>query len=281
MGGTEHSWNNPSIGKYRKSKRISACKEEKQVSTASQPVQQRTNIAWIIIVASGVVAGLHIWKLAPALPVIQEQLGFSLLFAGTLLGVVQVAGMIGGLAVSLLSEVISQRRTLLLGLLLLVSGSALGGTSQDAYFLLETRIIEGAGVIMTTVMTPGAGSFARTVEGSEHGCRLVGGLHGHGDVHRSLQYCIGPAAHVMEHLVVDPGRNNTAAASTGVEVRGSRCPSGCLRNARSRAAHRHHLQIRTRLGQRPDLRLLHRSVDGCRGVPSHHLRRLRSLPRHR
>ncbi|WP_417372322.1 CynX/NimT family MFS transporter [Glutamicibacter protophormiae] len=116
---------------------------------------QRTNAAWIIIVASGVVAGLHIWKLAPALPVIQEQLGFSLLFAGTLLGVVQVAGMLGGLAVSLLSEVISQRRTLLLGLLLLIVGSALGGASQDAYVLLATRIIEGAGVIMTTVMGPG------------------------------------------------------------------------------------------------------------------------------
>lgn len=125
------------------------------MSTASQPVLQRTNIAWIIIVGSGVVAGLHIWKLAPALPVIQEQLGFSLLFAGTLLGVVQMAGMIGGLAVSLLSEVISQRRTLLLGLLLLVLGSTLGGASQDAYVLLTTRIIEGAGVIMTTVMGPG------------------------------------------------------------------------------------------------------------------------------
>jgi len=125
------------------------------VSGASQQVQQRSNIAWIIVVASGVVAGLHIWKLAPALPVIQEQLGFSLLFAGTLLGVVQVAGMLGGLAVSLLSEVISQRRTLLLGLLLLILGSALGGGSRDAYLLLATRIIEGAGVIMATVVGPG------------------------------------------------------------------------------------------------------------------------------
>ncbi|MFJ2618394.1 CynX/NimT family MFS transporter [Glutamicibacter sp. NPDC087344] len=125
------------------------------MSAATSYGQQRTNIAWIIIVLSGVVAGLHIWKLSPALPVIQEQLGFSLLFAGTLLGVVQVAGMVGGLAVSLLSEVISQRRTLVLGLLLLALGSALGGASQDAYVLLATRMLEGAGVIMTTVMGPG------------------------------------------------------------------------------------------------------------------------------
>ncbi|UUX58777.1 MFS transporter [Glutamicibacter halophytocola] len=117
--------------------------------------QQRTNIAWIIIVASGVVAGLHIWKLSPALGIIRDELGFSLFFSGVLLGVVQVAGMVGGLAVSLISEVISQRRTFLVGLLLLVIGSALGALSSNAFALLATRIIEGAGVIMATVMGPG------------------------------------------------------------------------------------------------------------------------------
>jgi len=117
--------------------------------------QQRTNIAWIIIVASGVVAGLHIWKLSPALGIIRDELGFSLFFSGVLLGVVQVAGMVGGLAVSLISEVISQRRTFLVGLLLLVIGSALGALSSNAFALLATRIIEGAGVIMVTVMGPG------------------------------------------------------------------------------------------------------------------------------
>lgn len=125
------------------------------MSAASQQAYPRTNAAWIIVVASGVVAGLHIWKLSPTLPVIQEQLGFSLLFAGTLLGVVQVAGMVGGLAISLLAEVISQRRTLLLGLVLLAVGSALGAFSPNAGVLLATRILEGAGVIMTTVMGPG------------------------------------------------------------------------------------------------------------------------------
>src|SRR5690606_36223719 len=99
-------------------------------------VDQRTNTAWIMIVATGVVAGLHIWKLSPALTVIQQEFGFSLIFSGVLLGVVQVAGMVGGLAVSLLSEVISQRRTLVLGLLLLVLGSALGALAPSAALLL-------------------------------------------------------------------------------------------------------------------------------------------------
>jgi len=120
-----------------------------------QRVVQRSNAAWILIVASGVVAALHIWKLPSALPVIQEQLGFSLIVSGVLLGVVQVAGMLGGLAVSLLSELISQRWTFLTGLMLLVLGSATGAFSQDASLLIATRIIEGVGVVMAAVMGPG------------------------------------------------------------------------------------------------------------------------------
>lgn len=109
---------------------VASLREGTKSMTARKPqAHQRTNAAWIIVVVSGVMAGLHIWKLAPALPIIQEQLGFSLIFAGTLLGVVQVAGMAGGLAVSLLAEVISQRRTLILGLILLTLGSVLGALS--------------------------------------------------------------------------------------------------------------------------------------------------------
>ena len=135
---------------------VASLREGTKSMTARKPqAHQRTNAAWIIVVVSGVMAGLHIWKLAPALPIIQEQLDYSLIFAGALLGVVQVAGMAGGLAVSLLAEVISQRRTLILGLILLTLGSVLGALSQNAAILLATRILEGAGVIMATVMGPG------------------------------------------------------------------------------------------------------------------------------
>ncbi|WP_431710451.1 CynX/NimT family MFS transporter [Glutamicibacter uratoxydans] len=116
---------------------------------------QRTNAARILIVASGVVAALHIWKLPSALPVIQEQLGFSLLVAGVLLGVVQVAGMLGGLLFSLLAELISARWTFITGLTLLIIGSSIGSLSQDATLLIASRILEGAGVVMSAVMGPG------------------------------------------------------------------------------------------------------------------------------
>lgn len=116
---------------------------------------QRTDSAWITTVFAGVMAALHIWKLPSAIPVLQDELQISLLLSGVLLGVVQVAGMVGGLAMSLLAEIFSQRKIMLLGLMLLVFGSILGSFSPSAGMLLGTRIIEGAGVIMCSVMGPG------------------------------------------------------------------------------------------------------------------------------
>ncbi|MGP5048841.1 MFS transporter [Glutamicibacter ardleyensis] len=121
----------------------------------SVDTHQRTDSAWIITVFAGVMAALHIWKLPAAIPVLQEELQISLFLSGVLLGVVQVAGMVGGLAMSLLAEIHSQRKIMLLGLILLVCGSILGSFSPSAGMLLGTRIIEGAGVIMCSVMGPG------------------------------------------------------------------------------------------------------------------------------
>ncbi|MFF5792404.1 CynX/NimT family MFS transporter [Paeniglutamicibacter sp. NPDC012692] len=126
--------------------------------TTTQTRLQKTrggNAAWITVVLAGVTAALHIWKLPAALPVIQESLGFSLLTAGVLLGIVQLAGMVGGLAVSLLAEVFGPRRTLILGLVFLGAGSALGALSTGAGLLLASRAIEGVGFIVATVVGPG------------------------------------------------------------------------------------------------------------------------------
>lgn len=47
------------------------------------------------VIAAGVVAALHVGKLPPALPVLKDVLGISLLQAGFLLSLVQLAGMPG------------------------------------------------------------------------------------------------------------------------------------------------------------------------------------------
>ncbi|MBK6016730.1 CynX/NimT family MFS transporter [Streptomyces sp. MBT53] len=114
-----------------------------------------TGGSWIVVVAAGVAAGLQVWKVPPALPYLRHELSLSLVQAGTLLGVVQLAGMLGGLAVSLLAELIGERRCLSGGLVLLFLGSASGGLAGSAAPLLASRAMEGAGFILVAVTGPG------------------------------------------------------------------------------------------------------------------------------
>nr|WSY49033.1 MFS transporter [Streptomyces sp. NBC_00886] len=114
-----------------------------------------TGGSWIVIVSAGVAAGLQVWKLPPALPFLRHDLSLSLVQAGTLLGIVQLAGMLGGLAVSLLAELIGERRCLSGGLVLLFLGSAGGGFAWSAAPLLASRAVEGAGFILVAVTGPG------------------------------------------------------------------------------------------------------------------------------
>ncbi|MCX4816195.1 MFS transporter [Streptomyces sp. NBC_01239] len=111
--------------------------------------------SWVVVVAAGVAAGLQVWKVPPAIPFLRHDLSLSLVQAGTLLGIVQLAGMLGGLAVSLLAELIGERRCLSGGLILLCVGSASGGFAWSAAPLLVSRAAEGAGFILVAVTGPG------------------------------------------------------------------------------------------------------------------------------
>ncbi|MEV7342217.1 MFS transporter [Streptomyces sp. NPDC093544] len=114
-----------------------------------------TGSSWIVIVAAGVAAGLQVWKLPPALPYLRHDLSLTLVQAGTLLGIIQLAGMLGGLAISLLAELIGERRCLSGGLILLFVGSAGGGFAWSAAPLLASRAVEGAGFMLVAVTGPG------------------------------------------------------------------------------------------------------------------------------
>lgn len=122
---------------------------------ASQTHPTGTGGSWIVVVSAGVAAGLQVWKLPPALPYLRHDLSLSLVQAGTLLGIVQLAGMLGGLAVSLLAELIGERRCLSGGLVLLFLGSVGGGFAWSAAPLLVSRAVEGAGFILVAVTGPG------------------------------------------------------------------------------------------------------------------------------
>ena len=108
-----------------------------------------------LIVLAGVSAALHVGKLPPALPALQQALGIGLVEAGFLLSLVQFAGMTLGVLVGLAADSIGPRRVMAAGLALLSLASIFGAASQSAAELLLLRAFEGLGFLLATLPAPG------------------------------------------------------------------------------------------------------------------------------
>ena len=108
----------------------------------------------ILVILAGVCAALHVGKLSPALPVLREALGVTLLQAGFLLSLVQFAGMALGLAVGLAADGLGLKRSMVVGLLVLFVASSLGGLARDANTLLILRAVEGFGFLLVSMPAP-------------------------------------------------------------------------------------------------------------------------------
>lgn len=111
--------------------------------------------AAFVVVAAAVAAALHIGKLPPALPVLERVLGITLLQAGFLLSLVQLAGMIFGLLTGLAVQRTGLKRSMIAGLLLLGTASALGASADSATGLLAMRALEGLGFLWVVLPGPG------------------------------------------------------------------------------------------------------------------------------
>ena len=104
---------------------------------------------------AGVAAALHVGKLPPAVLALQQALGLTLVEAGFLLSLVQLAGMSAGLAFGLLADRLGGRRSMLFGLGLLAVASTLGGTGHSAAWLMGWRAVEGCGFLLVVLPAPG------------------------------------------------------------------------------------------------------------------------------
>jgi MFS family permease len=74
-----------------------------------------------VIIIAGITAALYIGKLPPAFPVLRDSLQISLVQAGLLLSLVQLAGMVLGLAMGLLADGIGHKRSMVAGAFFLYS----------------------------------------------------------------------------------------------------------------------------------------------------------------
>jgi MFS transporter, CP family, cyanate transporter len=118
------------------------------------PVPRRFDPALLVILA-GVVAALHIGKLPPAIPVLREALGLTLVQAGFLLSLVQLAGMTLGVVFGVVADTLGGRRSMTLGLVLLAVVSALGGFAPGVAPLMILRAAEGFGFLLVVLPAPG------------------------------------------------------------------------------------------------------------------------------
>ncbi len=108
---------------------------------------------WIVILA-GVSAALHVGKLPPAIPALQAELGITLVQAGFLLSLVQLASMALGIVAGLMADGIGLRRSMVAGLVVLTLAGLAGGWAHSAGTLLALRAVEGVGVLLVTVPAP-------------------------------------------------------------------------------------------------------------------------------
>jgi len=118
------------------------------------PRARRADPALIVILA-GVVAALHIGKLPPAIPVLRDALGLTLVQAGFLLSLVQLAGMTLGVVFGVVADTLGSRRSMTLGLMLLAIVSGLGGLTQGVTPLMLLRAAEGFGFLLVVLPAPG------------------------------------------------------------------------------------------------------------------------------
>ena len=112
------------------------------------------DLPWALAIVSGISAGFHLWKVPPFVPLLRDEFGVSLADAGLLIGVVQLAGVIGGLAFGMLIEAIGVRRSLVIGLGVLSAASIAGAFAPGFGWLVGLRAVESFGYMLTVVGAP-------------------------------------------------------------------------------------------------------------------------------
>jgi MFS family permease len=108
----------------------------------------------LLVILAGVSAALHVGKLPPAVGALRQALGLSLVDAGFLLSMVQLAGMTTAVAMGAWVDTLGLRRGIVTGLSVLAAASVAGGFATSPTALLVLRAVEGFGFLMVVLPAP-------------------------------------------------------------------------------------------------------------------------------
>jgi MFS transporter, CP family, cyanate transporter len=145
----------------------------------------------LIVILGGVCAALHVGKLPPAISALQQAFGMTLVQAGFLLSLVQLAGMSAGLAFGAMADGLGLKRSMLLGLALLALASALGARVQGIEPLLALRALEGFGFLLVVLPAPG---LVRSLVEPERVSAMIGLWGAYMPLATALALLFGPLA---------------------------------------------------------------------------------------
>ncbi len=120
---------------------------------------RRTALAPWVLLSVGIVAAFGPGKLPPVLPALQGQIGLTLLEAGWLVAVFQVAAALLGVFGGALADRYGPRRVMQTGLLIGALSAACGALSPGPLVLFASRIGESLGFILAVL--PAAALFRR------------------------------------------------------------------------------------------------------------------------
>ena len=142
-----------------------------------------------LVILSGVVAALHIGKMPPAIPVLRDLLSVTLVEAGFLLSMSQLAGMLAGVLVGLAADGLGLRRSVLTGLTVLCVASLAGMWASEPAHLLWLRALEGLGVLLVVLPAP---SLVRRLVPAQHLARYLGVWGAYMPTGTALALLLGP-----------------------------------------------------------------------------------------
>jgi len=108
---------------------------------------------WAVF-AAGLAAGAHLGKVPPALPLLREELGLTLVESGFIATMFNVMGMTVGMLAGVLCDRLGHKRLALIGLAVMAAGGALGAAAPGFRTLLLSRFLEGVGFIVFVVSAP-------------------------------------------------------------------------------------------------------------------------------
>ena len=121
------------------------------------PLQQPPDTRWSAVaalVAAGMVSAFQVGKAAIAVPLLQDDLGISLVFASWIVGAVGPLGAAVGRFAGRIGWMFEPRRSLVAGLAIVGLASIAGAMAPNGTVLLVTRAIEGCGFLATVLSVP-------------------------------------------------------------------------------------------------------------------------------